>query len=169
MLGGTGPAGKALAARLASVGFDVVIGSRSLERASEAAEDLVESWPGHRFALEGDRQRLEGRVKAQHVAGHDRHAGGGAGINHLLRVVDIECDGLFDQHMLARRDRPERELRVELRGQGEHDRIDIPVLQDLFNLPRRNAELPGERLGTGGIRRIVQSNRATFYCGTRQR
>ena len=53
VLGGTGPAGKALAARLASVGFDVVIGSRSLERASEAAEDLVESWPGHRFALEG--------------------------------------------------------------------------------------------------------------------
>ena len=29
ILGGTGPAGSALAARLASVGYDVVIGSRS--------------------------------------------------------------------------------------------------------------------------------------------
>src|SRR5690606_15859048 len=32
ILGGTGPAGRALAARLASVGFDVVVGSRSKYR-----------------------------------------------------------------------------------------------------------------------------------------
>ena len=37
---------------------------------------------------------------------------------------------------------------------------------------REGQPCPGcicDPLGTGGIRRIVQSNRATFYCGTRQR
>lgn len=44
-LGGTGPAGGALAARLASVGYDAVIGSRSKYRAMEARDSLVEKWP----------------------------------------------------------------------------------------------------------------------------
>jgi len=33
IFGGTGPAGTALAARLASVGYDVVVGSRSKDKA----------------------------------------------------------------------------------------------------------------------------------------
>lgn len=45
ILGGTGPAGSALAARLASVGYEVVIGSRSKYRALEARDALVEKWP----------------------------------------------------------------------------------------------------------------------------
>lgn len=45
ILGGTGPAGSALAARLASIGYDVVIGSRSRYRAMEARDSLVEQWP----------------------------------------------------------------------------------------------------------------------------
>lgn len=44
-LGGTGPAGSALAARLASVGYDAVIGSRSKYRAMEARDRIVEKWP----------------------------------------------------------------------------------------------------------------------------
>ena len=44
-LGGTGPAGRALAARLASVGYDAVIGSRSKYRAMEARDSIVEKWP----------------------------------------------------------------------------------------------------------------------------
>ena len=44
-LGGTGPAGSALAARLASVGYDSVIGSRSKYRAMEARDSIVEKWP----------------------------------------------------------------------------------------------------------------------------
>lgn len=44
ILGGTGPAGRALAARLASVGVKVVIGSRSTERAAEACDALREKW-----------------------------------------------------------------------------------------------------------------------------
>ena len=45
ILGGTGPAGKALAARLADVGYDVVIGSRSRYRAMEIRDTLVAKWP----------------------------------------------------------------------------------------------------------------------------
>ncbi len=45
ILGGTGPAGKALAARLASVGVAVSIGSRSIERGEETAAQLREKWP----------------------------------------------------------------------------------------------------------------------------
>lgn len=44
ILGGTGPAGSSLAARLASIGYEVVIGSRSKYRAMEARDHLVERW-----------------------------------------------------------------------------------------------------------------------------
>ncbi|HEX6596421.1 MAG TPA: NADPH-dependent F420 reductase [Acidimicrobiales bacterium] len=45
ILGGTGPAGQAIAARLAFVGIDVVLGSRSVERATEACETIHKKWP----------------------------------------------------------------------------------------------------------------------------
>jgi NADPH-dependent F420 reductase len=45
ILGGTGPAGGALAARLASVGFETVVGSRSKYRAMEAVDGLKGQWP----------------------------------------------------------------------------------------------------------------------------
>jgi len=45
ILGGTGPAGSALAARLASIGYEAVIGSRSKYRAMEACDALTEKWP----------------------------------------------------------------------------------------------------------------------------
>jgi NADPH-dependent F420 reductase len=44
ILGGTGPAGSALAARLASVGYTCVIGSRSKYRSMEVRDDLVAKW-----------------------------------------------------------------------------------------------------------------------------
>src|SRR5919107_5441978 len=47
VLGGTGPAGRGLAARLASLGHDVTIGSRSIERADGICADLVKAWPHH--------------------------------------------------------------------------------------------------------------------------
>lgn len=46
ILGGTGPAGSALGARLASIGYDVVIGSRSEERATETVDQLKADHPG---------------------------------------------------------------------------------------------------------------------------
>ena len=51
ILGGTGPAGRALAARLASVGFDVVIGSRSKYRAMEVIDRLLADWPDRRLQI----------------------------------------------------------------------------------------------------------------------
>ncbi|MGZ4723711.1 MAG: NADPH-dependent F420 reductase [Ilumatobacteraceae bacterium] len=45
ILGGTGPAGKALAGRLASIWYPVVIGSRSKYRAMETRDRLVATWP----------------------------------------------------------------------------------------------------------------------------
>lgn len=52
ILGGTGPAGKALAARLASVGYEVVVGSRSRYRAMEACDQLKEKWPDMQLKIE---------------------------------------------------------------------------------------------------------------------
>lgn len=45
LLGATGPAGMALAARLASVGHEVTIGSRSKYRALEVRDTIVHDWP----------------------------------------------------------------------------------------------------------------------------
>ena len=45
IIGGSGPAGSALAARLASVGYDATIGSRSKYRAMEARDRYVERFP----------------------------------------------------------------------------------------------------------------------------
>ena len=52
ILGGTGPAGSALAARLASVGFDVVLGSRSAERAEQTTSELLGKWPGRELKID---------------------------------------------------------------------------------------------------------------------
>jgi len=51
ILGATGPAGSGLAARLASVGVDVVVGSRSKERAQEACTAILARWPGRELSL----------------------------------------------------------------------------------------------------------------------
>ncbi len=57
ILGGTGPAGTALGARLASVGYDVVLGSRSKYRAMEARDALIEKWPDRELSIDaGDNQ-----------------------------------------------------------------------------------------------------------------
>jgi hypothetical protein len=51
VLGGTGPAGSGLAARLASCGFDVVIGSRSKYRALEVRDRIFEKWEERNLSL----------------------------------------------------------------------------------------------------------------------
>jgi NADPH-dependent F420 reductase len=53
ILGGTGPAGSALAVRLASVGFDVVLGSRSKYRAMETVDGLQSRWVGRSLEIDG--------------------------------------------------------------------------------------------------------------------
>ncbi len=51
ILGGTGPAGGALAVRLASVGFETVVGSRSRYRAMEAVDTLRQLWPDRELTI----------------------------------------------------------------------------------------------------------------------
>ena len=51
VLGGTGPAGRGLAARLASVGAEVTIGSRSQDRAAQTCQEITDKWPDSDLAL----------------------------------------------------------------------------------------------------------------------
>jgi hypothetical protein len=53
ILGGTGPAGRGLAVRLAAAGDEVVIGSRDADRAASVAADLVGTWPDRALAITG--------------------------------------------------------------------------------------------------------------------
>lgn len=52
ILGATGPAGSALATRLAAVGFDVLVGSRSRYRAMEVRDAILEKWPDRGLHIE---------------------------------------------------------------------------------------------------------------------
>jgi NADPH-dependent F420 reductase len=52
ILGGTGPAGSALGARLASVGYEVVIGSRSKYRSMEIVDKIHAQWPDLALPIE---------------------------------------------------------------------------------------------------------------------
>lgn len=51
MIGATGPAGKAVAVQFAGIGEQVVVGSRSAERAEAAVEEIEGLWPGRRLDL----------------------------------------------------------------------------------------------------------------------
>jgi NADPH-dependent F420 reductase len=51
VIGGTGPAGLAVAVQLAGIGEEVVIGSRSYERAAESVASLQAKWPKRDLAL----------------------------------------------------------------------------------------------------------------------
>ena len=51
ILGGTGPAGRGLAARLTSVGVEVIIGSRHKERAVETCDRIKARWPDRDLPL----------------------------------------------------------------------------------------------------------------------
>ena len=53
IVGGTGPAGRALAARLAAGGTEVLIGSREAERAGAVATEIIERWPNHVLSIAG--------------------------------------------------------------------------------------------------------------------
>lgn len=53
ILGGTGPAGRGLAARLAAAGLEVTIGSRDPARAAAIAGEIRERWPEADLALNG--------------------------------------------------------------------------------------------------------------------
>ena len=51
IVGGTGPAGSALAARLADVGYEVILGSRSKYRSMEVVDSIIDRWPDRELAI----------------------------------------------------------------------------------------------------------------------
>jgi 8-hydroxy-5-deazaflavin:NADPH oxidoreductase len=51
VIGATGPAGQAVAVQLAGIGEEVIVGSRSHERAAETVADLLGRWPRHDLSL----------------------------------------------------------------------------------------------------------------------
>jgi 8-hydroxy-5-deazaflavin:NADPH oxidoreductase len=53
ILGGTGPAGRGVALRLAEAGVQVTIGSRDAERAEGIVEELHTRWAGRNLSLRG--------------------------------------------------------------------------------------------------------------------
>ncbi len=53
ILGGTGPAGRGLAVRLADAGESVVIGSRESGRAEDIARGLITAWPDRALSIGG--------------------------------------------------------------------------------------------------------------------
>lgn len=53
ILGGTGPAGRGMALRLAAAGYEILVGSRQEPRAAEVAEDLQATWPERALAVRG--------------------------------------------------------------------------------------------------------------------
>jgi 8-hydroxy-5-deazaflavin:NADPH oxidoreductase len=57
IIGGTGPAGRGLAVRLAAAGDELVIGSRDPDRAAAIAADLVAAWPGRELPIAGRSNR----------------------------------------------------------------------------------------------------------------
>jgi len=53
LLGGTGPAGGALGLRLASVGYEVILGSRDANKAQTVCGELKKKWPDYKLNLSG--------------------------------------------------------------------------------------------------------------------
>jgi 8-hydroxy-5-deazaflavin:NADPH oxidoreductase len=53
ILGGTGPAGRGVAVRLADAGIRVTLGSREAVRAAKVADAVVDRWPDSDLALQG--------------------------------------------------------------------------------------------------------------------
>ena len=53
ILGGTGPAGRGLAVRLAAAGVRVTVGSRDAERAGAVVEEVLAAWPDRTLDIRG--------------------------------------------------------------------------------------------------------------------
>lgn len=62
VLGGTGPQGRGLARRFAAAGLDVVVGSRSAERAAETAAELAGATGGHVRGLDNTAAAAAGDI-----------------------------------------------------------------------------------------------------------
>lgn len=68
VIGGTGPAGRALAARAALAGWSSVVGSRSAERAEAVARELRDRWPSSATEISGGTNEDAARADVVAVA-----------------------------------------------------------------------------------------------------
>ena len=85
ILGGTGPAGRGLAARLAAAGVSVTIGSRAKERAQATCDAIHERWPARDLRLEaGDNATAAGADVVVVATPWDAAAATVASVAHLL-------------------------------------------------------------------------------------
>lgn len=53
LLGGTGPAGSALGLRLASIGYEIILGSRDAKKAQDVCDGLIKKWPDYKLRISG--------------------------------------------------------------------------------------------------------------------
>lgn len=63
IIGGTGPAGRALAVRLAAAGSEVMLGSRSKERGEQVAAEARALWPDQSLKLSGAENSLAAKAE----------------------------------------------------------------------------------------------------------
>jgi len=69
VMGATGPAGQAVSVQFAGIGIDVIMGSRSEERAAEVVAALEEKWRGREaLVLANDIVRLVTLTGGGHIA-----------------------------------------------------------------------------------------------------
>ncbi len=97
VIGATGPAGRALAARLAAAGAAVVLGSRSAERGEQASAELRERWADRSLELSGGTNETAAGAEIVVLATpHEGVAETAAGLEELLagKVVVSMVNGL---------------------------------------------------------------------------
>ena len=102
ILGGTGPAGSALAARLADAGYPVVVGSRSKYRAMEKVDELLEQWPGRDLPIEAGDNATAARADVVVLTG-----GASVGAHDVARDVLTEQAGAAYRHVRIQPGKPQ--------------------------------------------------------------
>jgi NADPH-dependent F420 reductase len=136
IVGGTGPFGRALAARLKNAGYDVVLGSRDGARASEAAAELgVEGAENREAVASADLVVLATKADAASATAHDlREAVGSTPVLSVASELVFTPRGVLSRGSVS-------SLAEEIQGE-----LVGPVVAGLHSLAASNlaAERPDE-------------------------
>ena len=136
IVGGTGPFGRALAARLKNAGHDVVLGSRDGARASEAAAELgVEGAENREAVASADLVVLATKADAASATAHDlREAVGSTPVLSVASELVFTPRGVLSRGSVS-------SLAEEIQGE-----LVGPVVAGLHSLAASNlaAERPDE-------------------------
>ena len=109
-------------------------------RAERSGRDLV---------LERDPHGVEPVLEAHRV----RDTGALGGVEHVLRVVGVDGDRLLAQHVLARLDRGDGLLGMELHRRAHRDEVEVVTTDELAPVGGRavDTELRGRGLDPLGL------------------